>query len=116
MAPNNRTEPNIRKKRKVSGSAYGRPSFAPINPDAHKTTNKPGAATIVKCSIGVTADSELSDVMRMDCAWKVQKKIDCNNRPGPKHTQSVSVLLSSGAISYAMVGISNAKRPTPTIA
>ena len=38
-------------------------------------TNKPGAATIVKCSIGVTADSELSDVMRMDCAWKAQRRL-----------------------------------------
>ena len=36
-------------------------------------TNKPGAATIVKCSIGVIADLELSDVMRMGCAWKAPK-------------------------------------------
>ena len=38
-------------------------------------TNKPGAATIVKCSIDVTADLELSDVMRMDCAWKAQRRL-----------------------------------------
>src|SRR6202051_1995795 len=56
--------PNIRKNRKVSGSAYGSPSFAPINPDAHKMTNKPGAAPIVNRSIGEIAVSELSDVMR----------------------------------------------------
>jgi hypothetical protein len=70
-------------------------------------TNKPGAAMIVKCSIGATADSELSDVMRMDCAWKAQKNIDRSDRPGPKHTQSIAVLLSCGAISYDMAGISN---------
>ena len=56
MAPSNRTAPNIRKKRKVSGSAYGRPSLAPMNPDAHKITNNPGAAAIVKCSIGAIDD------------------------------------------------------------
>jgi hypothetical protein len=60
----------MRKNRKVSGFAYGSPSLAPINPDAHKMTNKPGAATIVKFSIGVTADSESSDVMRMDVPGK----------------------------------------------
>src|SRR5215831_934732 len=65
MAPSNRTAPNIRKKRKVSGSASGRPSFAPINPDAHKMTNRPGAAAIVKCSIGAIDESELSGVMRL---------------------------------------------------
>jgi len=65
IAPSNSTAPNMRKDRKVSGSAYGRPSFAPINPDAHKMTNNPGAATIVKCSIGVTAESELSELMRL---------------------------------------------------
>jgi hypothetical protein len=64
MAPSNTTAPNIRKERKVSGSAYGRPSFAPINPDAHKMTNNPGAATIVKCSIGAIDEWELSEVMR----------------------------------------------------
>jgi hypothetical protein len=37
-----------------------------MNPDAHKMTNKPGAAMIVKCSIGATADS--------DCGWTVPGK------------------------------------------
>src|ERR1700730_2438820 len=81
MALSKSTAPNIRKNRKVNGSAYGSPSLAPMNPDAHKMTNKPGAATIVKRSIGGIAVSELSDVMRMECAWNPQKKIDCSNRP-----------------------------------
>jgi len=41
------------------------PSFAPMNPDAHKMTNNPGVATIVKCSIGAIDESELSEVMRL---------------------------------------------------
>jgi hypothetical protein len=73
IAPSKSTAPNMRRKRKVSGCAYGSPSFAPINPDAHRTTNKPGAATIVKCSIGVAADWDLSDVMRMECVWNAHK-------------------------------------------
>jgi hypothetical protein len=48
----------MRRHRKVSGSAYGSPSFAPINPDAHRMTNKPGAAAIVSCSIDVIAGAE----------------------------------------------------------
>ena len=65
MAPSKSTAPNIRKNRKVSGSAYGSPSFAPINPDAHKITNKPGAARIVNCSIGLIAEG--GD--RTSCEW-----------------------------------------------
>ncbi len=63
--PSKRTAPNMRRNRKVSGSAYGSPSFAPINPDAHRMTNKPGVAAIVSCSIDVIAGTERSDVMRL---------------------------------------------------
>src|ERR1700684_4382830 len=92
MALSKSTAPNIRKNRKVNGSAYGSPSLAPMNPDAHKMTNKPGAATIVKCSIGVTADSELSDVNLLLRFPGTVPPHDCSNRPSPKHTQSVAVL------------------------
>ena len=65
IAPSKITAPNIRKNRKVSGSAYGNPSFAPMKPDAHKMTNKPGAAPIVNCSIGVVDKAARSEVMRV---------------------------------------------------
>jgi hypothetical protein len=80
MAPSNRTAPIIRKNKKVSGCAYGRPSFAPINPDAHKMTNSPGAATIVKCSIGVTAESELSEAILMECVWNPHGKVNTSRK------------------------------------
>ena len=75
MVPSNRTAPNIRKKRKVSGSAYGRPSFAPMKPDAHKMTNNPGAATIVKCSIGEIDELELLEVMRLKRCQYLQQAV-----------------------------------------
>jgi hypothetical protein len=36
--------------KKVNGSANGRPNFAPMKPDAHRTTNIMGAAKIATSS------------------------------------------------------------------
>lgn len=47
IMPSNRTAPNIREKGK-SVVQRGRPTFAPMNPDAHKMTNKPGQSSNVQ--------------------------------------------------------------------
>ena len=75
MAPSNTTAPNIRKTKEGQWFRKGRPSFAPINPDAHKITNNPGAAAIVKCSIGAIDSSELLEVMRLKKSQCLQRAV-----------------------------------------
>jgi hypothetical protein len=46
-----------------------------MKPDAHKMTNNPGAATIVKCSIGAIDESELLEVMRLKRCQYLQRAV-----------------------------------------